>query len=172
MRPYNPHKLAFQSKKCFFLGYSPNHRGYRCLDLSTNRVYISRDVVFNEQDFPDKSVSFVHVSAVNSGSAESALLPLPTPPGNSLSTVTPHSLASTAPIISPDTPPTPDLTLPSPNATNSLPPAPPLITAPSDPPQATHRMITRSMTSTPHPKPFLGHKLYYSTCHCDAPKSD
>jgi transposase InsO family protein len=165
MHPYNPHKLAFRSKKCVFLSYSPNHRGYRYLDLSTNRVYISYDVVFNEQDFLAKSVSSVHVPIVNFGSVESALLPLRTPPSNSLSTVTPHSLAPAAPKISPNTPLTLDLTLPSLNATNSPPPVLPLITAPSDPPQAIHCMITHSMTSTPHPKPFLDHKLYYSTCH-------
>ncbi len=162
---YNPHKLAFRSKKFVFLGYSPNHRGYRCLDLSTNRVYISRDVVFNKQDFPAKSVSSVHVPVVNSSRAESTLLPLPTPPGNSLSAVTPYSLVPAALIISPDTPPTLDPTPPSTNATNFPPPAHPLITAPSDPPQATHRMITHSMTGTSCRKPFLDHKLYYSTCH-------
>jgi transposase InsO family protein len=162
MRPYNPHKLTFRSKKCVFLGYSPNHRGYRCLDLSTNRVYISRDVVFNEQDFLAKSVSFVHVPAVNSSPAEFAFLPLPTPPCNSLSAVTPHSLAPAAPIISPDTPPTLDLTPPSPNATNSPPPAPPLITALSDPPHApnpslTINFITQPVTLSKPSMPLLSH---------------
>ena len=162
MRPYNPHKLTFRSKKCVFLGYSPNHRGYRCLDLSTNRVYISRDVVFNEQDFPAKSVSSVHVPAVNSSPAEFSFLPFPTPPGNSLSTVTPHSLAPAAPIISPDTPPTLDLTPPSPNATNSPPPAPPLITAPFDPPHApnpslTIKFITQPVTLSKPSMPLLSH---------------
>jgi hypothetical protein len=35
-----------------FLGYSPLHKGVKCLDVSTGRVYISRDVVFNENIFP------------------------------------------------------------------------------------------------------------------------
>ena len=51
LRPYNNHKLAFRSKKCVFLGYSPLHKGYKCLHVPSNRVYISRDVVFNELVF-------------------------------------------------------------------------------------------------------------------------
>jgi histone deacetylase 1/2 len=46
LRPYNKHKLEFRSKKCVFLGYSSLHKGYKCLHVPTNRVYISRDVVF------------------------------------------------------------------------------------------------------------------------------
>ena len=47
-----PHKLAPRSTLCAFLGYSPDHKGYRCLDLNTNRVIISRHVVFDETTFP------------------------------------------------------------------------------------------------------------------------
>jgi hypothetical protein len=46
-----PHKLSPQSTKCAFLGYSAYHKGYRCLDLSTNNTIISRHVVFDETDF-------------------------------------------------------------------------------------------------------------------------
>jgi hypothetical protein len=52
LRPYNTHKLAFRSKRCVFLGYSSSHKGYKCLDVSTGRVYISRDVIFDEGVFP------------------------------------------------------------------------------------------------------------------------
>jgi hypothetical protein len=35
------HKLAPQSTKCAFLGYSADHKGYRCLNLSTNNIIVS-----------------------------------------------------------------------------------------------------------------------------------
>jgi hypothetical protein len=52
LRPYNKLKLEFRSKKCVFLGYSSLHKGYRCLHVPTNHLYISRDVVFDEHVFP------------------------------------------------------------------------------------------------------------------------
>jgi hypothetical protein len=46
------HKLAPRSCRCVFLGYSSDHKGYRCLDLTTNRLLISRHVIFNESSIP------------------------------------------------------------------------------------------------------------------------
>jgi hypothetical protein len=48
-----PHKLCSRSTRCVFLGYSTDHKGYRCLDLSTNRLIVSRHVVFDGQ-FPTR----------------------------------------------------------------------------------------------------------------------
>ena len=58
LRPYNTHKLQFRSKQCVFLGYSNLHKGYKCLDPSIGRVYISRDVVFDENVFPFSKMHF------------------------------------------------------------------------------------------------------------------
>jgi histone deacetylase 1/2 len=52
LRPYNAHKLDYHSTPCVFLGYSSSHLGYRCLDLSSDRIYISYHVRFHEQVFP------------------------------------------------------------------------------------------------------------------------
>jgi len=47
-----PHKLAPRSSACVFIGYPSSQKGYRCLDLSTRKVIVSRHVVFNESYFP------------------------------------------------------------------------------------------------------------------------
>jgi hypothetical protein len=52
LKPYTTRKLEFHSKQCVFIRYSPNHKGYKCLDVSTELIYISRDVVFDENVFP------------------------------------------------------------------------------------------------------------------------
>jgi hypothetical protein len=46
-----PHKLAPLSTRCVFSGYSTDHKVYRCLDLSTNRLIVSRHVAFDEESF-------------------------------------------------------------------------------------------------------------------------
>lgn len=57
LRPYNKHKLSFQSTPTIFLGYAPHHKGYICYDWKDRRTYISRDVIFHETDFPFASSS-------------------------------------------------------------------------------------------------------------------
>ncbi|GJT72511.1 retrovirus-related pol polyprotein from transposon TNT 1-94 [Tanacetum coccineum] len=52
LRLYNSDKMDFYSTPCVFLGYSPSHHGYRCLDISTEHLYIARHVRFNEAQFP------------------------------------------------------------------------------------------------------------------------
>jgi hypothetical protein len=47
-----PYKLAPRYCWCVFLGYFSEHKGYRCLDLSTNCRLVSWHVVFDESSFP------------------------------------------------------------------------------------------------------------------------
>jgi hypothetical protein len=71
LRPYNTRKLAFQSTRCTFLGYSDQHKGYKCLDPSLGRVHISRDVIFDEIVFP---IASLHPNAGEQLKAEILLL--------------------------------------------------------------------------------------------------
>jgi histone deacetylase 1/2 len=72
IRPYNTKKVQFCSKRCVFLGYSNSHKGLKCLDPSEGRVYISRDIVFDENVFP---FSVLHPNAGARLRAEILLLP-------------------------------------------------------------------------------------------------
>lgn len=55
IRPYTAHKLQPRSVTCVFIGYLLSQKGYKCLNLETNQVYISRHVVFDENNFPFKN---------------------------------------------------------------------------------------------------------------------
>ncbi|PKU86287.1 Retrovirus-related Pol polyprotein from transposon TNT 1-94 [Dendrobium catenatum] len=54
LRPYTPNKLLPRSQECTFIGYSPSHKGYKCLSPLSNKIFISRHVTFNENVFPYK----------------------------------------------------------------------------------------------------------------------
>ncbi|CAJ2673543.1 unnamed protein product [Trifolium pratense] len=45
-------KLQPRSTPCVFLGYPSNHRGYKCYELSSRKIIISRHVIFQENTFP------------------------------------------------------------------------------------------------------------------------
>ncbi|GJV68359.1 ribonuclease H-like domain-containing protein [Tanacetum coccineum] len=45
------HKLEPRATPSISLGHTSNHRGYRCLDLNTNKIIISRHVTFDETVF-------------------------------------------------------------------------------------------------------------------------
>ncbi|GKC29598.1 ribonuclease H-like domain-containing protein [Tanacetum coccineum] len=49
---YPNHKLEPRATPSLFLGHASNHRGYRCLDLTTNKIIIFRHVTFDETVFP------------------------------------------------------------------------------------------------------------------------
>ena len=45
------HMLSLFERCCVFIGYSPSHKGYKCLHAS-GKIYIARHVVFDEFTFP------------------------------------------------------------------------------------------------------------------------
>ncbi|KAM0001405.1 putative RNA-directed DNA polymerase [Helianthus debilis subsp. tardiflorus] len=100
LRPYNHHKMDFRSTPCVFLGYSPIHHGYRCLDLDTERVYIARHVRFNEHFFPFTPTSTPPTQPYPYFSSfPSPTLPIPTTsssPDSHTSPSQPHSPTSPA----------------------------------------------------------------------------
>lgn len=72
--------MFYRLKECVFLGYNLNHKGYKCLDPQTHRLYISRQVLFNECSFPFSKIqdhsSNNHVEQISSDvAARPPLLP-------------------------------------------------------------------------------------------------
>lgn len=47
------HRTKFDAKAspCVFISYSVSHKGYKVLDLHTDKIFISRDVKFHEMHF-------------------------------------------------------------------------------------------------------------------------
>ncbi|GJU00292.1 ribonuclease H-like domain-containing protein [Tanacetum coccineum] len=106
------HKLETRSTPCIFLGYPANHRSYRCLDLASNKIIISRHVRFDEDVF-----SFGNVTSSNTLTYDFLLPPIQTTtnvpttepfvqhidePNNP---ITPHHSALPTSPLQPDTPP-------------------------------------------------------------------
>ena len=58
LKDYSPHKLSPKYTPCVFLGYNTLHKGFRCLDRKSHRVYVSRHVQFYEHQFPYNDASF------------------------------------------------------------------------------------------------------------------
>jgi len=180
LRPLGLHKLQFRSKPCIFIGY--NFAGYKCLDPITNKVYLSRHVVFDEATFPAKDQSNSPLpSKINASDGMSSALPVSIPmtyaqfPTSSLATNPSHtSQPNDTHTISPSLPHHPiHDTSPNSSSASALPstltaPALPTNTtstvAPSPPsePHTCHPMTTRSRTNSLKPKAFPDYQFFYT----------
>lgn len=156
IRPYNQHKLQFRSIECVYLGPSPRHKGHKCLS-SEGRIYISKDVLFDETSFPYTKL-FPSLTAPSSKSSSltfsssipiaNTISPIVDPLSPSLSNVPSISSEST---LAQDSVPNPAVHVPAESV--SL-----------DPPAATstttfniHPMVTRGKTGNLKAKTFLAH---------------
>ncbi|KAI0520641.1 hypothetical protein KFK09_008119 [Dendrobium nobile] len=102
--PKLTNKLAPRSTPCLFLGYVTHTKGYKCLDLSIGRLYISHRVHFHENIFPyistinpnqytleassTNSYTLVPASTINPGLTNNSITSTNTTPPN---TTAPHS---------------------------------------------------------------------------------
>ncbi|PWA88754.1 ribonuclease H-like domain-containing protein [Artemisia annua] len=152
------HKLEPRATPSIFLGYPTNHRGYRCLDLNTNKIILSRHVTFDETVFPcgsmtpNTSPSYTFLDNSPNLIQQQLLTKIPTP-----TAPTPHDTTPTTPPPAPRGPTNVKSSSPSPSPLPaSTQPVPPVHTAPapSNPtnnpnPVSTHPMATR-FRSYPH----------------------
>jgi hypothetical protein len=79
LRPYANHKLSFRSKPCIFIGYRGNQKGYRCLDPTNNKIFLSWSVISDETQFPAQSKSISLGSCQVTATSDDPLVFLPLP---------------------------------------------------------------------------------------------
>nr|GEX28942.1 ribonuclease H-like domain-containing protein [Tanacetum cinerariifolium] len=176
------HKLEPHATPSIFLGYPTNHRGYRCLDLYTDKIILSRHVTFDETVFPYGSMTPNNSPAytfldTSPNLIQQHLLSNSTKIPNLPSTVHRHSTCPTTnfqpntssarPTNSTPTPPKQQPAQNSPIQQQAQPPTPPvqqqvpthtIDSTVNLNPTSTHPMVTRFHVGTNHPtKPYACH---------------
>ncbi|XP_074293743.1 uncharacterized protein LOC141620890 [Silene latifolia] len=143
-------KLQARSLPCVFLGFPDQHRGYKCLDLRTNKIILSRHVRFDESTFPFAKTTIPASRTYDflDGDVSPSLLP-PIPWSSSAQPITPNPLSPTpTQPASPTAPPTPH----SPEPPNSPPSTEPV---PHTPPPIVSKAVTRGDHGIRKPKPIF-----------------
>ncbi|KAJ0726006.1 putative RNA-directed DNA polymerase [Helianthus annuus] len=106
LRDYAKHKLEPRSLPCVFIGYSSQHKGYRCLDPITSRVFITRQARFNESCLPFKdssgTIDITKLEIItfldDASQPHSSTVPPPTPPTSHFLTPNSPSLPTPCPL--------------------------------------------------------------------------
>ena len=148
LKPYAENKFDPKSLHCVFLGYSEQHKGYRCLHPPSARVYVSRHVLFNEASFPYQKdyQSFLQLSdtkLLSAWKSEFAVEPTPLP--------IPQPEEDFIPFVpQPPTPPNPAPPLFIPE---DFPPLPSPAVSQPQAPAPTHPMTTRGKCGIRKPNP-------------------
>ena len=83
--PKQRHKFLPRAKACLFLGFPAGYKGYKLMDLETNNIFISRNVVFHEEVFPllkkngsaDENDFFTPMDSESSGNTPSPNISFP-----------------------------------------------------------------------------------------------
>ena len=148
-------KLSPRSIPCAFLGFSDEHKGYRCLDLHTGHVHVSRHVTFAEHIFPFSQRTTTPSntpSSANTPSPRPFQLYTPLPAEHNLSPppLTPTIANPNHTLTPPETSPTPPAPAPSPTPPAPT-PTPPPSPAPTPPPSPTPSSDSSAAPDSPVP---------------------
>lgn len=77
LKHYNDTKFQLRTSVCVFLGYASKYKGVICYNLQSNKLILSRHVLYDESIFPAKSTSQVPFVITHSSSlAASQSLPI------------------------------------------------------------------------------------------------
>ena len=68
----NRKKLDSKSWKCVMIGYNQNTKGYRCWDIENRKIRESRDIRFDETDFPMRKEVMINPADQASSDSESS----------------------------------------------------------------------------------------------------
>lgn len=158
LRDYVSNKFDHRSRACVFLGYSTQHKGFRCFDPNSSRVYISRHARFDEICFPyassprsSTSLQLSEFREIGSSHADHILQPTVSasnrPPPHLIDS---DSVTNIEP--QPTPPPSPPPASPPPGSPPASPVFPEPPAAPPAVPQRTHQMRTRAQSGIFKPK--------------------
>ncbi|PKU73369.1 Retrovirus-related Pol polyprotein from transposon TNT 1-94 [Dendrobium catenatum] len=146
LQPYTTSKFSPRSSDCLFIGYSPNHKGYKCYNLQTKKTQISRHVIFKENVFPYTSIiseNISHHTPPNTNTSPLLLIPTSCTSRTTKPMVTPPTNHQICPEPSQTQLP---FTVTQPTNTNNN------TTTPDKPTNTVHHMTTRSKYGISKPK--------------------